>query len=237
MRDEIYKNKVDISKFTFDQKVVDVFDDMVLRSVPGYRQMIEFIGFFARVYPKSNMNIYDLGCSTGASTSAVISNLKIKNFRIYAVDNSVEMIKQAKKNLEGLSHNIEFVIANIEDINIENASLIILNLTLQFIPLESRYKFLEKIFDSLEPDGVLFLSEKIHFEDNSMQNLLENLHIRFKEENGYSQTEIYNKRKVLEKVLTTETIENHISRLENIGFKKVSVVFQCLNFASFIAHK
>ena len=130
MRDEIYKGKMDISRFTFDQKVVDVFDDMVLRSVPGYRQMIEIIGLLSRVYPKNNSNIYDLGCSTGASTSAVISNLKIKKYKIYAVDNSVEMINQARKNLKDISENIVFSIANIEDSNIENASLIILNLTL-----------------------------------------------------------------------------------------------------------
>jgi len=237
MRDEIYKDKVDISKFTFDQKVVDVFDDMVLRSVPGYRQMIEIIGLLSRVYPKNNSNIYDLGCSTGASTSAVISNLKIKKYKIYAVDNSVEMINQARKNLKDISENIVFSIANIEDSNIENASLIILNLTLQFIPIESRYKFIQKIFASLKHDGVLFYSEKIHFKDDIRQNLIENLHIKFKKENGYSQTEIYKKRKALEKVLITETIEDHTARLEMIGFKKVSVVFQCLNFVSFVAHK
>jgi len=237
MRDQIFKEKIDISEFTFDQKVVDVFDDMVIRSVPGYRQMIELIGLLARIYPKCDSNIYDLGCSTGASTSAVINNLNFKRIKVYAIDNSVEMINQAKENLKDISENIIFEIANIEDSNIENASLIILNLTLQFIPLKSRYKFLEKIFDSLIPDGVLFLSEKIHFKDNIKQNLAEKLHIKFKEENGYSQTEIYNKRKALEKVLATETTEKHISRLKKIGFKKVSIVSQCLNFVSFIAHK
>ena len=75
MRDEIYKDKVDISKFTFDQKVVDVFDDMVLRSVPGYKQMIELIGLAGRAYPVVNSNVYDLGCSTGAVTLSIASNL------------------------------------------------------------------------------------------------------------------------------------------------------------------
>ena len=83
MRDEIYKNKVDISKFTFNQKVVDVFDDMVLRSVPGYKQMIELIGLAGRTYPVINSNVYDLGCSTGAVTLSMASNLKSASVKFF----------------------------------------------------------------------------------------------------------------------------------------------------------
>ena len=99
MRDEIYKGKMDISKFTFDQKVVDVFDDMVLRSVPGYKQMIEIISLAARTYPVINSNVYDLGCSTGAVTLSIASNLKSKSVKIFSIDNSQEMLDQCSKNL------------------------------------------------------------------------------------------------------------------------------------------
>ena len=118
MRDEIYKDKVDISKFTFDQKVVDVFDDMVLRSVPGYKQMIELIGLAGRKYPVINSNVYDLGCSTGAVTLSIASNLKSESVKIFSIDNSQEMIDQCSSNLSGIEANIRYICDDIENIRI-----------------------------------------------------------------------------------------------------------------------
>jgi len=237
MRDEIYKNKVDISKFTFDQKVVDVFDDMVLRSVPGYKQMIELIGLAGRTYPVKNSNIYDLGCSTGAATLSVASNLKFKSVRIFSIDNSQEMLNQCRKNLSHIKTNIHFIHDDITNIKFKNASLVILNLTLQFIDPLQRSSLIKKIFDSLVPGGALIISEKVIHEDTETNENLIYLHESFKRENGYSETEIAQKREAIDNVLIPESIEQHLKRLNDSGFIKPLVQMQCINFASFLARK
>ena len=237
MRDEIYKDKVDISKFTFDQKVVDVFDDMVLRSVPGYKQMIELIGLAGRKYPVINSNVYDLGCSTGAVTLSIASNLKSESVKIFSIDNSQEMIEQCGKNLSGTEANIQYICDDIENIQFENASLIVLNLTLQFINPKNRSDLIERIFKSLLPGGALIISEKIIHENEEINKSLISLHESFKRENGYSETEIAQKRKAIEEVLIPESIEQHLERLSGAGFKKPLVQMQCINFASFLAVK
>jgi len=237
MRDEIYKDKVDISKFTFDQKVVDVFDDMVLRSVPGYKQMIELIGLAGRKYPVINSNVYDLGCSTGAVTLSIASNLKSESVKIFSIDNSQEMIEQCGKNLSGTEANIQYICDDIENIQFENASLIVLNLTLQFINPKNRSDLIERIFKSLLPGGALIISEKIIHENEEINKSLISLHESFKRENGYSETEIAQKRKAIEDVLIPESIEQHLTRLSDAGFKKPLVQMQCINFASFLAVK
>lgn len=237
MRDEIYKDKVDISKFTFDQTVVDVFDDMVLRSVPGYKQMIELIGLAARKYPVINSNVYDLGCSTGAVTLSIASNLKSPSVKIFSIDNSKEMIEQCSKNLSGIEANIQYICDDIENIQFENASLIVLNLTLQFIKPKNRSKLVKRMYDSLLSGGALIISEKIIHENESINRSLIGLHESFKRENGYSETEIAQKRKAIEEVLIPESIENHLRRLNDAGFKKTLVQMQCINFASFLAVK
>jgi len=198
MRDEIYKDKMDISKFTFDQKVVDVFDDMVLRSVPGYKQMIELIGLAGRTYPVINSNVYDLGCSTGAVTLSIASNLKSKSIKIFSIDNSQEMLDQCSKNLLGTEANIQYICDDIENIQFENASLIVLNLTLQFIKPRNRSKLVKRMHESLLPGGALIISEKIIHENESINKSLIDLHETFKRENGYSETEIAQKRKAIE---------------------------------------
>jgi len=237
MRDEIYKDKVDISKFTFDQKVVDVFDDMVLRSVPGYKQMIELIGLAGRTYPVINSNVYDLGCSTGAATLSIASNLKSKSVKIFSIDNSKEMIEQCSKNLSGTEANIQYIFDDIENIQFQNASLIVLNLTLQFIKPKNRSKLVKRMYDSLLSGGALIISEKIIHENEEINKSLISLHESFKRENGYSETEIAQKRKAIEEVLIPESIENHLRRLNDAGFKKPLVQMQCINFASFLAVK
>jgi len=237
MRDEIYKDKVDISRFTFDQKVVDVFDDMVLRSVPGYKQMIELIGLAGRTYPVINSNVYDLGCSTGAVTLSIASNLKSESVKIFSIDNSKEMIEQCSKNLFGTEANIQYICDDIENIQFENASLIVLNLTLQFIKPKNRSKLVKRMYDSLLPGGALIISEKIINENEEINKSLISLHESFKRENGYSETEIAQKRKAIEEVLIPESIENHLRRLNDGGFKKPLVQMQCINFASFLAVK
>jgi len=237
MRDEIYKDKVDISRFTFDQKVVDVFDDMVLRSVPGYKQMIELIGLAGRTYPVINSNVYDLGCSTGAVTLSIASNLKSESVKIFSIDNSKEMIEQCSKNLFGTEANIQYICDDIENIQFENASLIVLNLTLQFIKPKNRSKLVKRMYDSLLPGGALIISEKTINENEEINKSLISLHESFKRENGYSETEIAQKRKAIEEVLIPESIEQHLKRLSDSGFKKPLVQMQCINFASFLAVK
>jgi len=237
MRDEIYKDKVDISKFTFDQKVVDVFDDMVLRSVPGYKQMIELIGLAGRTYPVVNSNVYDLGCSTGAATLSIASNLKSASVKIFSIDNSKEMIDQCSKNFSDTETNIQYICDDIENIQLENASLIVLNLTLQFINPQYRSDLIKRIFKGLLPGGALIISEKIIHENEEINKTLVSLHESFKRENGYSETEIAQKRNAIEDVLIPESIEQHLKRLSDAGFKKPLVQMQCINFASFLAVK
>ena len=237
MRDEIYKDKVDISKFTFDQKVVDVFDDMVLRSVPGYKQMIELIGLAGRTYPVINSNVYDLGCSTGAATLSIASNLKSESVKIFSIDNSQEMLDQCSRNLSGIEANIHYICDDIENIQFENASLIVLNLTLQFIKPKNRSKLVKRMYDSLLPGGAVIISEKTIHENEEINKSLISLHESFKRENGYSETEIAQKRKAIEDVLIPESIEQHLKRLSDAGFKKPLVQMQCINFASFLAVK
>ena len=237
MRDELFNSSSNISDFRFDESVVAVFDDMVRRSVPGYEAMIQMVGLVARTYGKDHTNYYDLGASTGAITLALALNNKHNNNKLIAVDNSPQMVKKCQRNLSGKVDNFEIVCADINDISIENASIVVLNLTLQFVDVEKRSKLIKKIYDGLVAGGALIISEKIHFDDKENQKQLARLHRDFKRANGYSELEIANKRQSLENILVTENKEAHLERLKLCGFRESSCYFQCLNFASFLSVK
>ncbi|MCV5755622.1 methyltransferase domain-containing protein, partial [Escherichia coli] len=67
---------------------------------------------------------------------------------------------------------VTVVEADIRNIEIENASVVVLNFTLQFLSPEDRYALLEKIYAGLRPGGILILSEKFVFEDEVSNELL-----------------------------------------------------------------
>lgn len=238
--DTLYANPLaQVDRFTFDRSVVDVFPDMIKRSVPGYATIIQLIGDLAERYAQSGSCCYDLGCSLGAATLAMRHRIHSADCRIVAVDNSAAMVDRCAQVLNADSGPVP-VELRCDDIcatPIEDASVVVLNFTLQFIALPERDALLQRIHGALRPGGILILSEKVAFEDAPHQQLMTELHHNFKRANGYSDLEIAQKRSALEQVLVPETLNRHRDRLRGAGFASVDVWFQCFNFASMIAIK
>lgn len=237
-QDQLYAElRSDIEGFLFDSKVAAVFEDMIRRSVPGYGTAVAMTGVIAARYAQDDTNIYDLGCSLGATTSSIRQYHQAQQCSIISVDSSQSMIDSCRGALDSSeAGDIQFVCDDIRDIVIANASVVVLNFTLQFIPVEQRLGLLQKIYEGMVPGGVLILSEKLAFEPQQQQ-LFSALHHVFKQANGYSDLEISQKRTALENVLLPETMAQHEQRLLQAGFAAVYCWFQCLNFASMIAFK
>ena len=239
-RDRIFAELMLPGDFVFDEKVANVFEDMINRSVPGYSTIIAMIGVLAERYYQENTTIYDLGCSLGGATFAAAYQVSCSDYSIVAVDNSPAMIDKLQHRLATEPGQRDHIQCRCEDISateISNASVIVLNFSLQFIPLAQRHQLLEKIFQGLNPGGILIISEKILFPDDSLNRLFSDLYHNFKESRGYSQLEISQKRAALENILIPETLNTHRSRLATIGFRSFDVWFQCFNFASMVAFR
>jgi tRNA (cmo5U34)-methyltransferase len=228
-----------VPKFVFDRSVVEIFPDMIQRSVPGYQTIINHTGELADRFVQNNSHCYDLGCSLGASTLAIRERIAGRNATIFAVDNSQAMLDKLATILatQTSDSDTQLIANDICDIKITNASLVVLNFTLQFIPLARRSELISNIYNGLNPNGCLIISEKLHFEPESLNQLLTDLHHQFKRDQGYSDLEISQKRDAIDKVLLPESLTTHIQRLKDCGFKSASPWFQCYNFGSLIAIK
>lgn len=238
-KDRIFASELDeVSDFKFDERVAKVFPDMLKRSIPGYSTIISTIGILAARYAQANTSIYDLGCSLGAVSLSIQHRIQTTGCQIIAVDNSADMLKRAKDFVEAEEYPtpIALTLSDIADIDIQNASVVVLNFTLQFFKPEQRHAIISKIYQGLTEGGVLILSEKITF-DSSDQQWMDDLHLDFKRANGYSELEISQKRVALENVMKPETDEVHFARLKQAGFKKNSQWYRCFNFASYISQK
>lgn len=239
-KDNIFLYDDALVDFVFDDNVATVFTDMVNRSVPGYALIVRMIKVLAEQYAQKNTQLYDLGCSLGAVTF-LLQQLALENCNIVAVDNSSAMINRCQQSLAINNEKeylpVEFRCEDIQKTKLSNASVVVLNFTLQFIPPEQRNTIIKNIYEAMAPGGILIISEKIIFTEEEKNKLFINLYHQFKQANGYSELEISRKRSALENVLMPETIAQHSERITAAGFSSFEPWFQCFNFASMFAVK
>lgn len=242
-KDEIYTTAESGDRpFRFNAAVAEVFPDMLRRSIPGYAASIEAIGSLAARYVSANSNCYDLGCSLGAASLAMQAGIAVSGCNIVAVDNAPAMVKRCREIVQHAANQthmtpIDVQQADVRDITIENASMVVMNYTLQFLSREDRDAMVRQICEGLLPGGLFLLSEKVVDDDAHMEELLVDLHHEHKRRNDYSQLEISRKRAALENVLIPESVAVHRERLATAGFAHSGVWLRYFNFVSIVAIK
>lgn len=239
-RDRIFAEAgADAGSFEFNDEVADVFPDMLRRSIPGYAATIEAIAALASRYVQPDTRCYDLGCSLGAATLAMRQNVAVPGCQIIAVDMAPAMIERCRKILSADESNVDVLLVedDVRNISIGQASMVVMNYTLQFLSVAERDAMIGKIYDGLIDGGIFVLSEKVIDEDARVEGLLVEMHHEFKRQNAYSDLEISRKRIALEDVLIPESIPAHRARLQDAGFRHVGVWLRHFNFVSIIAVK
>lgn len=238
-QDRVFAQETEPFDFKFNAAVATVFDDMVSRSVPYYGEMQRMIAELAADFAIEKTNIYDLGCSTGTTLLNLGACLK-PAVKFVGVDNSPEMLERCRAKLaaEGFKRPHELMCADLnEGIQIENASLVTMILTLQFIRPLYRDKLVAQILEGLNPDGCLIIVEKVIGEDSLFNRLFIKHYYEYKRRNGYSDLEISQKREALENVLVPYKLLENREMLIRAGFRYCDVFFKWYNFCGIIAVK
>ncbi len=237
-RDEIYADADGPDgPFEFSARVAEVFPDMLRRSIPGYAATIQAIRSLTREFATPDSNLYDLGSSLGAASRAMVQGIAVSGCRIVAVDNAPAMVRKCRSLFDADPVNVpvEVICADVRETAIENASVVTMNYTLQFLPPADREAVITRIAAGLKPGGVFVLSEKVIHPDPKIEATLQSLHLDFKRRHAYSEMEIARKRAALENVLVPDTVEDHEKRLLAAGFSSVGVWLRYFNFVSMIA--
>lgn len=235
MDDRVFTKPIK-KQFEFDEEVAAVFDDMLERSVPFYKESQKITKFFTLKHLKERGVVYDLGCSTASLLLNIHRELKI-NAQLIGLDNSEAMLMQARRKCEAYGADIEVFNADILEYDYKEADVFISNYTLQFIRPLVREELIKKICLSLKGDGLFIFSEKVISHHAKLNKDLIECYYDFKKEQGYSEYEIMQKREALENVLVPYSEEENITMVKNGGFSHCEVVFRWANFATFIAIK
>lgn len=242
-RDDIFQtNTARSNDFEFNKEVAEVFDDMLLRSVPFYREQQHMLKEIGKKFWIPGTKIYDLGCSTATTLVNLCGELD-KSARLIGYDNSYPMLEQAqlKINEIGLADRIELRHADfnapLSELSLENASVITMCWTLQFVRPLQRDNLIKWIYQELVDGGVLIVTEKVLTNDSHMNRFFIDFYYEFKRRNGYSEHEILRKREALENVLVPYRIDENLEMFRRYGFDIVETFFQWYNFAGFLCVK
>lgn len=237
--DTLYANGSVGEDFTFNDRVAEVFDDMLHRSIPHYQTVIDGMAQLISRHSLSGTIIYDLGCSTGATLLELCRCLPADRFRYAGIDNASPMLEKARKKsaMFGKSNLIEFHEEDITTCALPSAAAVICNYTMQFLRPMHRLDFVRRIYDALPEDGLFFLSEKTISHAKRLNRDFIDIYHSFKRNQGYSELQIAAKREALENVLIPFSLEENISLLREVGFAEIEAYFKWFNFTAIIALK
>ena len=238
--DQVFREELkEASDFKFSARVANVFDDMVNRSVPFYGEIQRMVAELAADHAQEGTNVYDLGCSTG-TTLIGMDTMIPPGIRFIGVDDSPEMLQKCDRKLKeaGVVRPYTLQAADIQrGAEIQNASVVVLCLTLQFIRPIYREKLLKSIVEGLVTNGVLILVEKVLTEDSVFNRDFIKYYYNYKRRNSYSEMEISQKREALENVLIPYKLSENVHMLREAGFASCETFFKWYNFSGVIAIK
>lgn len=225
--------------FKFDGKTAAVFDDMVSRSVPFYEEIQRMTCELSAEFALPGTNLYDLGCATGTSFM-MLDGMVDPGVRFVGIDNSADMLAKAKSKMDALpsGRDYDLVEADLHDrFDMENASVVLLVLTLQFVRPLCRDKLARRIADAMPENGALILVEKLTSSHTLLNRLFIKYYYDYKKRNGYSEVEIAQKREALENVLIPYRPEENSQMLKEAGFRHCEEFFRWYNFSGMVAVK
>jgi tRNA (cmo5U34)-methyltransferase len=242
-KDKLFlKNSTRIGDFEFSAEVAEVFDDMIIRSVPFYLEQQDMFNEIAKRFFIPGTNVYDLGCSTATTLINLCRAIEQPGYFI-GYDNSLPMLERANEKIKEnrLENRIKVRYANLNGdlsrIRLDNASLVTMCWTLQFIRPLRRDSLIRWIYSALVEGGALVVAEKVLTNDSCMNRFFIDFYYDFKRRNSYNELEIMRKREALENVLIPYRIDENIEMFRRNGFKIVDTFFQYYNFAAFLCLK
>jgi len=235
MTDKVFAQEIE-KKFEFDHAVASVFDDMLERSIPFYRQVQDLIISLIISNEADGKKLIDLGSST-AKFLLELHARKQTNMILSGIDNSDAMIEQGLNKAKALGADIYLELGDVLEYDYNNCDFVVSNYTLQFIRPITRMELVQKIYKQMRDDGLFIFSEKVTFADKRLDKEMIDIYHNYKLSRGYSMFEISQKREALENVLVPFTVNENIEMCHKAGFMEVETIFQWANFVTFVARK
>jgi len=223
------------ANWKFNGSMVEHFEAHVKKSVPLYDEGHELIKKLSDYFVKDDSLCYELGSSAGTLTHKLAQHHAFRNAKFTGIEIEQDMVNKANELYK--SPNLSFICDDMNTMTLEKADLIVSYYTIQFIHPKLRQQLIDKIYESLNWGGAFILYEKVRANDARFQDIISNLYMEYKLDQGYQPKEIIAKAKSLKGVLEPFSTEGNIDMLKRAGFVDILTVQKYMNFEGFLVIK
>jgi tRNA (cmo5U34)-methyltransferase len=205
------------------------FRDHISTSIPSYKEMVEMIIGYSQYFSIGGGKLIDVGCSDGGVTE-LLSSANPNNHVV-----GLEPEHNFFKDLTS-TESITYLKQGAEDFDYRNSSLVIMLFTLQFIPYNLRVEILKNIYNGLDDGGGFIFSEKTLAEDSLIEDMQRSLYYDFKHK-SFDSVNILSKERNLRHIMKINTMNETLTLLNQLGYKKVEVIWKSYGFCSYVCIK
>ena len=223
----------DSGGWTFGGDTPAAFGEHAVQSIPWYEACHELVVDVADHLVPAGGRCYELGCSTGTLTAKLASRLRARGAEVVGVDSEPGMIAFAAERCSGLPARFES--ARLEELDFEQADLIVSYYTLQFVGRRDRPEVVRHIQQALRPTGALILFEKVLADSGRAQEIATGALYDWKRRQGLSDAEIAAKARSLRGVLEPQTSAKNRAMLLRAGFTEPIQIFRWMAWEGLVA--
>jgi tRNA (cmo5U34)-methyltransferase len=223
------------ANWKFNGSMVDHFEEHVRKSVPLYSEGHELITKLSDYFVKDDSICYELGSSAGTLSNKLAQHHSFRGAKFIGIEIEEDMVKKADELYN--ASNLAFVCDDMNTMALEKADLIVSYYTIQFIHPKLRQQLIDKIYNRLNWGGAFIMYEKVRANDARFQDIISNLYMEYKLDQGYEPKEIIAKAKSLKGVLEPFSTEGNIDMLKRAGFVDILSVQKYMNFEGFLVIK
>jgi tRNA (cmo5U34)-methyltransferase len=223
------------ANWKFNGSMVEHFEEHVSKSVPLYAEGHELIMKLSDYFVKDDSICYELGSSAGTLINKLAQYHEFREAKFIGIEIEKDMVKKANELYK--SSNLSFACDDMTTMTLEKSDLIVSYYTIQFIHPKLRQELINKIYDSLNWGGAFIMYDKVRANDARFQDIISNLYMEYKLDQGYAPKEIIAKAKSLKGVLEPFSTEGNIEMLKRAGFVDILSVQKYMNFEGFLVIK
>ena len=227
--------------FTFAHRE-EGFDKHIDKSIRGYQDLLSDIVSLSRYFVEKETNVYDIGCSTGKLTEAMLKkNQDIEDVHYYGIEVADGFVgdmksREIKLNSDYSWNKIKFLHEDVRDSMISNASLITSVFTLQFMSMRDRLPMIKKVYNGLNEGGAFIFAEKTICENAKFQEMITFNFYDYKRK-FFDTKDIMDKEQTLRNIMKPNTWKQIEKYIYDAGFKDVQPFWRNHMFVGAIAVK
>lgn len=225
--------------FSFDN-IADEFDRHIELSIPGYKDLHRMVVDFVKFFAVNKTSIIDIGASTGTLLKAIREELdrigKYGSVEYIAVEPEFKFAEFIERQNFCTIIGQTFETIPSDYFSTKEVSIITMLFTFQFMTEPVRQRTLSKIYNMLQEDGILIISEKTFTDTGRLQHIMDMQYYLFKAK-AFSFEQIVGKAEALATIMRPVTESRLLDLLLSAGFKAVTPFWRNLNFGGWICQK